>query len=535
MSETENIDSGSQAPVRVVAAVIGREDGKVLIARRRSGGIGGDWEFPGGKLEPGETPEKALERELKEELGIEALAGEFICTTFFQYSRRHIEFSAYYADILSGEPVPNEHDSFRWVAPGDMQAEKFSEPDRIIVRMLNVTRSANPYRSTESVILKPGRERAILNRHHWIFSGAAGSRPRFENGDILPVSSHEGELLGHASFNRKSSIFGRMLSFGTEPPLDAVRRNIHEALELRRRFFYPRVTNAFRLVNAEGDHLPGLIADLYGDVLVIQVTALGMEKMKPMLLDILEAELKPRSIYEKSDTPARREEGLTPSEGLLRGENVDRIQIQEESLPFMVDVVSSQKTGFFLDQREMRKLAREFAGGRRVLNAFGYSGSFSVYALKGGAVLADTVDTSENALALAAENLHINGLQEADSRCIATDVFEFLRRPDLDYDFIILDPPAFAKRKADVMNACRGYKDINRLAIKNVRPGGLVMTFSCSHFIDERLFQQVVFQAAAETGRHVRIIQKHRQAIDHPVNIYHPETAYLKGMLLAVD
>ncbi len=196
---------------------------------------------------------------------------------------------------------------------------------------------------------------------------------------------------------------------------------------------------------------------------------------------------------------------------------------------------SGQKTGFYLDQRESRRLVRETAAGRRVLNAFSYTGSFSVMALLGGAVRADSVDTSEPAIALAQENFELNGLAADAGLFFTADVFEFLRGPALDHDYIILDPPAFAKKRTDVVAACRGYKDINRLAFQRVRAPGLVLTFSCSHFVDETLFQQVVFQAAHEAGRRVRIVQKHCQAFDHPVNIYHPETAYLKGFLLYVD
>jgi 23S rRNA (cytosine1962-C5)-methyltransferase len=387
----------------------------------------------------------------------------------------------------------------------------------------------------ESVILKPGKDKAVRNRHHWIFSGAVQTLPDFEEGSVLPVRSADGDILGHAYFNRNSSIIGRMVSFGKIPAADAIRQSVERALALRRRFFDPAATNAYRLINAEGDLLPGLIADLYSDVLVLQVATLGMEKLKPLVLDLLVAGLRPRSVYEKSDLPARREEGLPDFEGTLHGEPVERVQILEAGLPFWVDIVHSQKTGFYLDQREMRKLARDFARGRRVLNAFSYTGAFSVYALKGGAVRVDAVDSSETALGLAQENFELNGLGSDAGYFFAADVFEFLRAPNLDYDFIILDPPAFAKRKADVVQACRGYKDINRLAIQKVGPQGLVMTCSCSHFVDEGLFRKVVFQAAQEAGRRVQIIQRHRQSLDHPINIFHPETEYLKGFLLYVD
>ena len=387
----------------------------------------------------------------------------------------------------------------------------------------------------DAVILKPGKDRALRNRHHWLFSGAVARLPEFQNGDILPVRSADGELLGHGYFNRKSSIIGRMVSLGDEPPGDAIKRHVREAVVLRRRFFEPAVTNALRVINAEGDHVPGFVADLYDDVLVVQVGTLGAERLKPLLLETLDDELHPRSVREASDLPSRREEGLTLFHGHLTGEEATEATIREDGLAFKVAFEGAQKTGFFLDQREMRKLVRATAGERRVLNAFAYTGAFSTAALAGGAASVDNVDTSAAALTLAEENAALNGFGEDRARHIVGDVFDYLREPEGEYDYIILDPPAFAKRKADVVNACRGYKDINRLALQQVTPGGLVMTCSCSYHVDEKLFRQVVFQAAAEAGRQVRILQGHRQGFDHPVNIYHPETEYLKGLLLYVD
>jgi 23S rRNA (cytosine1962-C5)-methyltransferase len=387
----------------------------------------------------------------------------------------------------------------------------------------------------KAVVLKPGRDKALRHRHHWIFSGAIRDLPDFEDGAILPVHDAGGGLVGHAYFNRRSSITGRMVSFGEERPEAAIRRNIDRALALRAQLFDPAVTNARRLVNAEGDGLPGLVADLYDDVLVLQVATLGMDLLKPLVTEILAAALKPRAILERSDLPARREEGLAESEGVLAGEPVDRVRILEDGIPYWVALSGGQKTGFYLDQRESRRLVRNCASGRRVLNTFAYTGSFSVCALVGGAVRADSVDSSAAAMALAQENFELNGLSTEAGLFFTADVFEFLREPALDHDFIVLDPPAFAKKRTDVVAACRGYKDINRLALQRVRAPGLVLTFSCSHFVDEVLFQQVVFQAAQEAGRRVRILQKHRLAFDHPVNIYQPETAYLKGFLLYVD
>lgn len=388
---------------------------------------------------------------------------------------------------------------------------------------------------TRAVILKPGRDKAVRNRHHWIFSGAVSRLPEFDDGDILPVKAAGGEVLGHAYFNRRSSIIGRMISFGPEPPEDALRRNLLQALSLRGRFFDPAVTNAVRLVNAEGDGLPGLVADLYADVLVLQIATLGMDRLKPLVLDVLIPALKPAAVYEKSDLPSRREEGLPEFEGQLLGPPVDKVLVRENGLPFWVRIPGGQKTGFYLDQRESRKLVRELSRGRRVLNAFSYTGAFSVCALAGGAVRADSIDASASAAELGRENLALNGWGPEVGDFIVGDVFDVLRGPASDHDLIILDPPAFAKKRTDVVAACRGYKDINRLALQRIKAPGLLLTFSCSHFVDEGLFRQVVFQAALEAGRRVRVLQAHRQAFDHPVNVFHPETAYLKGFLLDVE
>lgn len=385
-----------------------------------------------------------------------------------------------------------------------------------------------------AVILKRNKDKAIRNRHHWIFSGAVKSLPTFEDGGILPVRSDNGDLLGYAYFNRESSIIGRMLSFDETPPLEAIEKNVDSALALRKRLLDEK-TNACRLINGEGDNLPGLIVDRYDDVLVVQVATLGMEKLKPFLLDLLARKISPRSIYEKSNLPTRREEGLSDFEGLLYGERVETVEIKEEGLRFLVEIIGSQKTGFFLDLKEMRRLVRSLAKGRKVLNCFCYTGAFSIAALAGGALKVDSADSSERAIALAKRNFLLNGYSEEANGFFIKDVFELLRRRELPYDFIILDPPAFAKKKTDVVQACRGYKDINRLAMQKILPKSLLLTFSCSHFVDEALFQKVIFQAAAEAGRRVRLLQKHHLAYDHPVNIYHPESEYLKSFFLYIE
>ncbi|MFH1790931.1 MAG: class I SAM-dependent rRNA methyltransferase [Candidatus Omnitrophota bacterium] len=386
----------------------------------------------------------------------------------------------------------------------------------------------------EAVTLKKGKEKAIKNRHHWIFSGAIQFMPDFEDGRILPVRSCDNEFLGLAYFNRKSSITGRMICFENVSPEDAVQAAVKRARELRSKLF-DNGTNAYRLINGEGDGMPGLIVDVYGSVLVLQIATMGMDKLKPAVLDALIKEFSPEGILEKSRLQSRKEEGLEGFEGVIYGNVPESITIKENHLPFIVRPMHAQKTGFFLDQRGSRQMVRRFAEGKRVLNCFSYTGAFSVYALKGGASRVDSIDESEDAIGLAMENVRMNGYDTHFNRFFVADVFEFLRSARAEYDFVILDPPAFAKRKTDIVNACRGYKDINRLAISKLSGAGFVLTSSCSYHVDEGLFQKVVFQASREAGRNVRIIQRHALACDHPVNIYHPEGEYLKSLLLYVD
>jgi len=389
-------------------------------------------------------------------------------------------------------------------------------------------------RPEDAAVLQPGKDKPVRNRHPWIFSGAIRSLPEFENGGILPVLAADGEFLGHAYFNRDTSIAGRMLNFDRIPALEALAANLDAAVALRRRFLGPETT-ACRLVNGEGDGVPGLVADIYGDALVLQISTLGMDRLKPFVLDHLTRRLAPRSVYEKSRLPSRREEGLPMFDGPLQGETAGTVEVLENGLRFRVDIVHGQKTGFYLDQREMRAFFGRLAAERRVLNAFAYTGGFSVYAFAGGAASVDSVEASDRAAALARVNCALNGFGEKPGRFLAADVFEFIRAEPLDYDLVVLDPPAFAKKKTEVVQACRGYKDIHRIVFQKVPAGSLVLTFSCSFFVDETLFRQVLFQAAREASRGVRILQRHHQAFDHPLNIYHPESDYLKGFLLEVE
>lgn len=384
------------------------------------------------------------------------------------------------------------------------------------------------------VILKPDKDKAIRNRHHWIFSGAVQTLPEFTDGEILSVFSHGGQLLGSAYFNRKSAILGRMVAFDERPPLEAIKNSLDHALSWRQHIFDPSITNGYRLINGEGDFLPGLIVDRYQDHLVIQISTLGMERLRDWLVDYFRSKLSPKSIYEKSNLPSRKEEGLGPIQQQLYGVTPDTVEILENGLRFEVEIAEGQKTGFFLDHREMRQWVRSLANGKRVLNCFSYSGAFSVYAAAGHAVQVDSVDISEKAIENAKRNASLNGSKTSFGWHIG-DVFQYLRDKPLQYDMVILDPPAFAKRKKDVVAGCRGYKDINRVAMQKMPEKSLLLTCSCSYHIDEALFQKVLFQAAVEAGRNVRIVGTHRMAVDHPVNICHPESDYLKSLLLFVE
>lgn len=382
------------------------------------------------------------------------------------------------------------------------------------------------------LILKPGKDKPILNRHPWIFSGAVKHLPQCENGSLVQVFDDQNHLLGSAYYNRKSSIVARMVAWGSQDPVTSIKTSIQNAKALRKSLISAN-TNTYRLINAEGDFLPGLIVDRYDTSLVLQISTLGMEKLKPIILEELKQDF--MTIYEKSVAPSRKEEGLNAYEGILCGTLPKEIEILEKGHKFIANPQSGQKTGFFLDQVEMRAWVKILAQQRHVLNCFAYTGGFTVYALAGGALSVDSVDISSDALHLAERNCLLNGFKNSSNRFFAEDVFQFLRSKALNYELVILDPPAFAKSSKDVINACRGYKDINRLALQKMPKGSILITCSCSHFVDEKLFQQVVFQAACEAKRQVRIIGKHRQASDHPINLFHPEGSYLKSLVLFVE
>lgn len=386
------------------------------------------------------------------------------------------------------------------------------------------------------VILKPGKDKPVRNRHHWIFSGAVAQLPEFNDGDCLEVISSEGSLLGWGYFNRRAKIIGRMLSFDKTPPKEAIRAHLQAAIRLRERLFAGSTTNAYRLVNGEGDLLPGLIVDKYNEILVVQISTLGMQLQRSYLVELLVSLLSPKCIFEKSQLAARKEEGLAEVQGVLHGDvPLHHVEVLENGLRFNVDILTGQKTGFFLDHREMRQHVRTLSANKRILNCFSYTGGFSIYASAGGAASVDSVDISKNAIQLAEENMLLNGFSSSKHRFIDADVFQFLREYPLDYDLVILDPPAFAKKQKDIVAACRGYKDINRVAMQKMPKQSLLLTSSCSYHVDEELFQTIVFQAAVDAGRTVKIIGRHRMAADHPINVCHPESDYLKSLLLYIE
>lgn len=385
--------------------------------------------------------------------------------------------------------------------------------------------------------LKPARESHLKNRHHAIFQTSVSKYPDCENGSIVEVQSSAGQFLCYATMNRKAYIAGRAIAFSKGDPLLEFEQRIKASIDLRSRFFTGEDTNTFRLVNAEGDGVPGIIVDNYADTLAVQLTTLGMDKLRPWVVDVLQRHVKPAAMYEKSGSPGRKKEGLEAKEGWLGKKARDTVEVKERGLKFLISFAGSQKTGLFLDQREMRSLVRSLSKGRTVLDCCSYVGGFSLAALKGGAAAADAVDYDKAAITRATEHMELNGVEKGKFSGYAEDVFVFLRNKNLprQYDFVILDPPAFAKRSTDLDRARHAYTDLNRLGMETLRKGGLLLTCSCSYQVDQQLFQTIVFHAAQQAKKHVRILERHRQAYDHPVNIYHPEADYLKSLLLWVE
>ncbi|HYX66432.1 MAG TPA: class I SAM-dependent methyltransferase [Burkholderiales bacterium] len=389
------------------------------------------------------------------------------------------------------------------------------------------------------ISLKAGREKSLRRRHPWIFSGAierVTGNPGL--GDTVEVKDSSGKLLARAAYSPKSQIRARVWTFDPEADVDAAffRQRVMRALALRDALPAARHSNALRLVHGESDGLPGLVVDRYADVLVAQFLAAGVERWREPILDALVELSGCTAVYERSDAETRKLEGLEARVGFARGDRAaKRCPIIEYGLNFRVDVEQGQKTGFFLDQRENRQRVRELAAGREVLDGFSYTGGFSIAALAGGAKRVTAVESSKDAIQIARENLAANPLDGAKVEFAQADVFAELRRlrdQGASFDLVVLDPPKFAPTAAQAKNAARAYKDINLLAFKLLRPGGLLATFSCSGGVDAALFQSIIAGAALDAGAEAKIIEHFGAAADHPVALEFPEGEYLKGLLL---
>jgi len=392
-----------------------------------------------------------------------------------------------------------------------------------------------------AVILKQGREKSIRNRHPWIFSGAI---ERVEGspavGATVDIRTHDGRLCGRGAFSPRSQITVRIWTFQPDEDVSAsfFRTRLKNAIAFRRGGRPEENESSGRLVYAEADGLPGLIVDRYGDYLVGQFLSAGAEYWKKTILDILTDLIPVRGIYERSDVAVREKEGLPQTSGPLKGQSPpDLIEIRENSCRFLVDVKHGHKTGFYFDQRENRRRSAAYLSHTEVLDCFAYTGAFSVAALKAGAAAVTVVDSSAKAVALAGRHIALNRLDESAVFMEEGDVFAVLRRyMDIgrSFDAVILDPPKFALSARDVKKACRAYKDINLAALKLLRPGGSLITFSCSHHMGSDLFQKTVAYAALDARRDVQIVQRLHQAPDHPVSLNFPEGEYLKGLICRV-
>ena len=407
-----------------------------------------------------------------------------------------------------------------------------------------------------TIFLKPHKEESLKRFHPWVFSGAIArvvldashkaSAP--EEGELVCVRSAADEALGVGHW-QVGSIAIRILAFGAEAlPADFWQERIHAAFQMRESVGLIRPDNdTFRLVHGEGDFLPGLVVDVYADTAVVQAHSVGMHVCRMAIAEAIVAEVpQVKNVYYKSEdtlpfkAPIEGEKTgwLIRDHEITSSRDTEEFWSVENGLRFRIDWLRGQKTGFFIDQRENRALVERYAKGKDVLNMFCYTGGFSLYALRGGAKTVDSVDVSQKAIDLVKVNAARNFPEATNHRAVAADAFEYLaaqKAQNKTYDLIILDPPAFAKHRDAVKNALRGYQRINAKAIEMIRPGGILFTFSCSQAVDKEAFRLAVFSAAAQAGRKVRILHQLHQPQDHPINIYHPEGEYLKGLILFIE
>ena len=388
-----------------------------------------------------------------------------------------------------------------------------------------------------SLTIKPGREKSLLRRHPWVFASALQPLDKEPaSGSTIDLIAPNGSFLARASYSPTSQIRTRVWTFKDEPiDKEFFRRKIRAAIAFRQMSKIESNTNSYRLIHGESDGLSGFVVDRYNDILVLQSTTAGSEFWKDTVADILVEETGIQNIYERSDVDVRELEGLKPITGILRGNIPDsRLTIDEYKLKFFADIKHGHKTGFYLDQRENRHRVGELAKDRDVLNCFCYTGGFSIHALANGAKSVLSVDSSGDALALLEENIVINNLPADRHTALEGDVFQLLRKfrdENRSFDMIILDPPKFAPTAAHAEKASRAYKDINLLAFKLLRHGGILATFSCSGGVDAALFQKIVASAALDAGTEATIIEYLSQGSDHPVSLHFPEGAYLKGLI----
>ena len=387
------------------------------------------------------------------------------------------------------------------------------------------------------VILKRGKEESLERFHPWVFSGAIARMDKVEEGDLVTVYDYEGNLIGNGHF-QIGSIAVRILSFDdTEIDANFFLRRLAEAYKMRQALGLLRPdNNAFRLVHGEGDFLPGLVIDIYGTTAVMQAHSPGMHFARHLIADAL-TQLPDgvvKNVYYKSETTLPYKAQLDPQNTYIKGA-FDSDVAMENGLKFHVDWLKGQKTGFFVDQRENRALLEHYAKDRRVLNMFCYTGGFSFYALRGGAELVHSVDSSAKAISLTDANVELNFPDCERHQSFAVDAFKYLDEMTTSYNLIILDPPAFAKHKSALRNALIGYRKLNAKAFEKIEPGGILFTFSCSQAVNKEQFRLAVFSAAAMSKRKVRILHQLTQPADHPINIYHPEGEYLKGLVLYVE
>jgi 23S rRNA (cytosine1962-C5)-methyltransferase len=383
------------------------------------------------------------------------------------------------------------------------------------------------------VILKPQKEKPIIQNHPWIFSGAINRiEGDLQDGDIVDVFDSKGNFLARGYLNRKSQITVRILTKDKEEIDESFfRRRILSAINYRKDILNLSGYDAYRLVHDSADMLPGLIVDKYADYLVVQILALGIEKRKDTIIKILDEILNPKGIYERSDSSVREKEGLKQISGLVCGqEPPDLMTIRQNNVKMLVDIKNGQKTGAFLDQRENLEITASYSKDREVLDCFCYTGSFSVQTAIGGAKSVIGVDISKKALETARKNAEISDVADV-IQFVDEDVFKFLENCKSKFDLIILDPPGFAKSESAVMRASRAYKHINMRAMQLLNTDGILVTFSCSHHIDPLLFRKIVFSASVDANCNLQIVRTLHAAPDHPINIAHPEGEYLKGLI----